>query len=103
MTSEDMDKVYELKEEYYILHSQLINDLLERCDNEEQSQLLLENIYQNLIHLMGGKKMKRIIWTPIEDKEIARYIISLCKFWTPLAYQDRWFIMTFDNIYEVTM
>ncbi len=44
MTREDRNKVYQLKEEYYILHSRLINDQLKRCDNKEQKQFLLEII-----------------------------------------------------------
>jgi hypothetical protein len=44
MNSKDFDKVYELKEKYYNLHSKLINHLLEQCDNEEQKESLLEQI-----------------------------------------------------------
>ncbi len=38
MTEEDMDAIHQLLEEYYVEHSKLVNRLLEKLPNREDTQ-----------------------------------------------------------------
>lgn len=46
--------------------------------------------------------MKGIIWEVIENKEICEYVYQQKKFWEPVSYKGKHYMMTFEeNIYEV--
>jgi hypothetical protein len=48
--------------------------------------------------------MKKIIWTRIESESIIFYLQETKKFWTPIPYKEKNYIMTFDNnVFEVLL